>query len=113
MEALEKAVRSIEQQGLVWGKSKLVAVGYGIKKLQINIVIEDELVSVDELQDKIASFDDYVQSSDVAAMQSEFHSLLAALTRVLTRRNFLRTISIRDGRVVSYRELWSLLLLYQ
>jgi len=73
MAALEKAVRSVEQEGLVWGSSKLVAVGYGIKKLQITLVIEDELVSLDELQEKLAEFEDYVQSSDVAAMQSEFH----------------------------------------
>jgi elongation factor 1-beta len=39
MDALEKAVRSIEQDGLVWGASKLVAIGYGIRKLQITIVI--------------------------------------------------------------------------
>jgi elongation factor 1-beta len=39
MVELEKAVRSIEQEGLVWGGSKLVAVGFGIKKLQINLVI--------------------------------------------------------------------------
>ena len=39
MVALENAVRSIEWDGLVWGASKLVAVGYGIKKLQITIVI--------------------------------------------------------------------------
>ena len=31
---------------------------------------EDELVSLDDLQEKIAEFDDYVQSSDIAAMQS-------------------------------------------
>ncbi|KAG8746925.1 Translation elongation factor 1 beta [Ceratobasidium sp. 414] len=69
MAALEKSVRSVEQEGLVWGSSKLVAIGYGIKKLQITLVIEDELVSLDELQEKIAEFEDYVQSSDVAAMQ--------------------------------------------
>jgi elongation factor 1-beta len=39
MVALENAVRSIEMDGLVWGASKLVAVGYGIKKLQVTIVI--------------------------------------------------------------------------
>ena len=81
MEALEKSVRSVEQPGLVWGSSKLVAVGYGIKKLQITLVIEDELVSLDELQDKLAEFEDYVQSSDVAAMQSEFPS--SSLTDML------------------------------
>jgi elongation factor 1-beta len=39
MVALENAVRGIEMDGLVWGASTLVAVGYGIKKLQITIVI--------------------------------------------------------------------------
>ncbi|KAJ7161046.1 elongation factor 1 beta/delta chain [Mycena filopes] len=69
MAALEKAVRSIEKEGLVWGSSKLVPIGYGIKKLQVTIVIEDELISLDELQEQIAEFEDYVQSTDVAAMQ--------------------------------------------
>ncbi|KAF8154210.1 elongation factor 1 beta/delta chain [Crassisporium funariophilum] len=69
MAALEAAVRSIEQDGLLWGASKLVAIGYGIKKLQITLVVEDEKVSTDELQEKIAEFEDYVQSTDIAAMQ--------------------------------------------
>jgi len=69
MVALEKAVRSIEMEGLLWGASTLVAIGYGIKKLQINLVIEDELVSLDDLQEKCTEFEDYVQSTDVAAMQ--------------------------------------------
>jgi len=69
MKALEAAVRSIEKDGLVWGLSKLVAVGYGVSKLQITVVIEDEKISLDDLQDEIAEFEDYVQSSDVQAMQ--------------------------------------------
>jgi len=69
MEALEKSVRSIEKDGLVWGLSKLVPIGYGIRKLQINMVVEDEKISIDELQEEIAEFEDYVQSSDVQAMQ--------------------------------------------
>jgi len=69
MKALEAAVRSIEKDGLVWGASTLVAVGFGIKKLQINLVIEDDKVSLDELQEEISEFEDYVQSSDVVAMQ--------------------------------------------
>ncbi|KAK0714229.1 hypothetical protein B0T21DRAFT_297273 [Apiosordaria backusii] len=69
MVALEEGVRAIEQDGLVWGASKLVAVGFGIKKLQINLVVEDEKVSLDDLQEKIAELEDYVQSSDVVAMQ--------------------------------------------
>lgn len=39
MAQLEAGVRSIEQDGLVWGSSKLVAIGYGIKKLQMTVVI--------------------------------------------------------------------------
>ncbi|KAF9221740.1 hypothetical protein BS17DRAFT_784592 [Gyrodon lividus] len=69
MKALEDSVRSIEMEGLVWGASKLVAVGYGIRKLQITLVVEDELVSLDDLQEKLVEFDDYIQSSDIAAMQ--------------------------------------------
>ncbi|KAH8077083.1 hypothetical protein BXZ70DRAFT_963030 [Cristinia sonorae] len=69
MAKLEEAVRSIEWEGLVWGASKLVPIGYGIKKLQITIVVEDELVSLDDLQEKVQEFEDYVQSTDIAAMQ--------------------------------------------
>ena len=49
--------------------AKLVPVGYGINKLRIIAVVEDEKVSIDELQDQIAEFEDYVQSVDVDSMQ--------------------------------------------
>ena len=39
MAKLEESVRSIEMEGLVWGASKLVPVGYGVKKLQITLVV--------------------------------------------------------------------------
>jgi elongation factor 1-beta len=44
MEELTAAVKAIEMDGLVWGGSQLVAIGYGIKKLQINCVVEDDKV---------------------------------------------------------------------
>ncbi|KAI0799640.1 EF-1 guanine nucleotide exchange domain-containing protein [Irpex lacteus] len=70
LDALEKSVRSVEQEGLVWGASKWVPIGYGIKKLQITLVVEDELVSTDELQEKLQTdFEEYIQSTDIAAMQ--------------------------------------------
>ncbi|KAF1930779.1 elongation factor 1 beta subunit [Didymella exigua CBS 183.55] len=69
MDELKANVLSIEKDGLVWGGSKLVAVGFGIKKLQINLVIEDDKVSLDELQQQIEEFEDHVQSTDVIAMQ--------------------------------------------
>lgn len=68
MVALEAAVRGIEKDGLVWGTSKLMPVGFGIKKLQINLVIEDEKISLSDLEEEIQEFEDYVQSTDVATM---------------------------------------------
>lgn len=40
---------------------------YGIHKLQISCVVEDEKVSVDSLQEQIEAIEDYVQSVDIAA----------------------------------------------
>jgi len=68
MAKLTECVKSIEMDGLTWGASKLMPVGYGINKLQIMCTVVDDLVSIDELQEKIADFEDYVQSADVAAM---------------------------------------------
>lgn len=49
--------------------SKRVPVGYGVFKLQFSVVVEDEKVSLDELQEKIEEdLADYCQSTDVAAM---------------------------------------------
>jgi elongation factor 1-beta len=68
MKALEAAVRGIEKDGLVWGASKLVPVGFGIKKLQINLVIEDDKIGLDDLQEEIQEFEDYVQSTDIVSV---------------------------------------------
>ena len=56
--------------GLVWGSSKFIPVGYGIKKLQVNLVVEDEKVSLDELETRLVEdLSDFVQSMDVVGMQ--------------------------------------------
>ncbi|XP_032549128.1 uncharacterized protein LOC116789419 isoform X1 [Chiroxiphia lanceolata] len=67
MAKLEECVRSIRMDGLLWGASKLVPVGYGIRKLQIQCVVEDEKVGTDILEEEITKFEDYVQSVDIAA----------------------------------------------
>lgn len=67
MKEMENHVRTIEMDGLLWGVSKLVPVGYGINKLQIICVIEDDKVSIDLLTEKIQDFEDFVQSVDIAA----------------------------------------------
>jgi len=66
MEELEAKVRSIELEGLEWKASKLVEICYGIKKLTINAIVVDDKVSVDDIEEKITEFDDYVQSVDIA-----------------------------------------------
>ncbi|CAO3681273.1 unnamed protein product [Umbelopsis vinacea] len=60
MEELTAAVKAIEMDGLIWGGSQLVPIGYGIKKLQINCVVEDDKVMLDDLSDKITELEDYV-----------------------------------------------------
>ena len=67
MKEMENKVRTIAMDGLVWGASKLVPVGYGIKKLQIMCIVEDDKVSVDQLTEEIQNFEDFVQSVDIAA----------------------------------------------
>ncbi|KAG8362839.1 hypothetical protein BUALT_BualtUnG0032400 [Buddleja alternifolia] len=70
MKKLEEAVRSIHAEGLLWGASKLVPVGYGIKKLQIMMTIVDDLVSVDDLIEEqltVEPINEYVQSCDIVA----------------------------------------------
>lgn len=67
MKEVERLVRTIEADGLVWGASKLVPLAYGIKKLQISCVIEDDKISTDFLEEEIVKFEDHVQSMDVAA----------------------------------------------
>ena len=69
MKELEANVLKIQMDGLVWGKGAFVPVGFGIKKFQINVVVEDDKVSIDDLQAKIEEDEDHVQSTDVAAMQ--------------------------------------------
>ncbi|XP_069847641.1 elongation factor 1-delta-like isoform X5 [Dipodomys merriami] len=67
MAQLEACVRSVQLDGLVWGGSKLVPVGYGIRKLQIQCVVEDDKVGTDLLEEEITKFEEHVQSVDIAA----------------------------------------------
>uniref|UniRef100_A0A7N1A909 Translation elongation factor EF1B beta/delta subunit guanine nucleotide exchange domain-containing protein n=1 Tax=Kalanchoe fedtschenkoi TaxID=63787 RepID=A0A7N1A909_KALFE len=70
MKKLEEAVRSVQLEGLTWGASKLVPVGYGIKKMTIMLTIVDDLVSVDSLiEDYLTAepINEHVQSCDIVA----------------------------------------------
>ncbi|SMN22533.1 similar to Saccharomyces cerevisiae YAL003W EFB1 Translation elongation factor 1 beta [Maudiozyma saulgeensis] len=69
LEEMVANVKAIEMDGLVWGAHQFIPIGFGIKKLQINCVVEDDKVSLDDLQQNIEDDEDHVQSTDIAAMQ--------------------------------------------
>lgn len=67
MKAMETEVRKITSDGLLWGAAKLVPLAFGIHKLQISCVVEDDKVSIDWLTEEIEKNEDFVQSVDIAA----------------------------------------------
>ncbi|KAM7539436.1 hypothetical protein Aperf_G00000054030 [Anoplocephala perfoliata] len=67
MAELEANVRKITADGLVWGTGKLVPLAYGIQKLQIACVVEDDKIGSDFLEENITALSDYVQSVDIAS----------------------------------------------
>ncbi|CAI4240685.1 BFH_collapsed_G0000630.mRNA.1.CDS.1 [Saccharomyces cerevisiae] len=69
LEEMVANVKAIEMEGLTWGAHQFIPIGFGIKKLQINCVVEDDKVSLDDLQQSIEEDEDHVQSTDIAAMQ--------------------------------------------
>ncbi|XP_054083647.1 probable elongation factor 1-delta isoform X2 [Zeugodacus cucurbitae] len=67
LKVMETEIRKIVSDGLLWGASKFVPVAFGIQKLSISCVVEDDKVSIDWLTEEIEKLEDYVQSVDVAA----------------------------------------------
>ena len=64
----DRIYKEITMDGLLWGADyKKVPVAFGIFKLILACVVEDEKVSVDGLQEKIEALDDMVQSVEIAA----------------------------------------------
>ncbi|CAI1795072.1 hypothetical protein SEUBUCD646_0A00720 [Saccharomyces eubayanus] len=69
LEEMVATVKAITMEGLTWGAHQFIPIGFGIKKLQINCVVEDDKVSLEDLQTNIEEDEDHVQSTDIAAMQ--------------------------------------------
>lgn len=67
MKQMEVEVRKITSDGLLFGAAKLVPLAYGIHKLQISCVVEDDKISIDWLTEEIQNIEDFVQSVDIAA----------------------------------------------
>lgn len=86
MKELEANMRTISMDGLTWGGSKLVPVGYGISKLQVTLVVEDEKVSIDDLQGQIEGDEDHVQSTDVVSFISRIRGVNAIANHDRTLR---------------------------
>ena len=68
MSALAKRVHTeIQREGLVWKEEfQLLDVAFGVKKLRVGCVVEDEKVSVEEdIIEAIQAWENDVQSVDI------------------------------------------------
>lgn len=67
LDELAKTILAITLDGLFWKTEfKKEPIAYGIHKLVIGCVVEDDKIGVDDLQAKIEELEDYVQSVDIA-----------------------------------------------
>lgn len=55
--------------------AKMVPVGYGIKKLQISSVIEDDKVSTEVLEETIQEFEDFVSLPFTLLLLQKHHKI--------------------------------------
>lgn len=70
LDGLAKKILALEIDGLVWNQEpKILEVAYGVQKLQVGCVIEDDKVLTDDIFDKITAWEDDVQSVDMVSMQ--------------------------------------------
>jgi len=66
LDELAKMILAIEMEGLAWKTEyKKEPIAYGVFKLVIGAVVEDEKVSTDLVQEKIEEMEDHVQSIDI------------------------------------------------
>ena len=66
LDELAKQILAIEMDGLQWKTEyKKEPVAYGVFKIVIGAVVEDEKVSSDDVQEKIEALEELVQSVDI------------------------------------------------
>jgi len=64
----QKIINDIQMDGLFWKTEyKLADVAFGVKKIVIGVVIEDDKVSIDDIIEEIQGWEDDVQSVDIVA----------------------------------------------
>merc|ERR1711974_386226 len=66
MAALEASIRELKIDGLEWKAGELKPIAFGLKLLRISLVIEDDKVSMDDVQEEIEKLES-VQSTDIFA----------------------------------------------
>jgi len=65
-EAMATKVRMIEKDGLVWMDThKVLPVAFGMKKLQMSMLIEDDKIETEDIFEVIESWEEDVQSTDI------------------------------------------------
>ena len=66
LDALALKIQTLKMEGLQWkSEYKLQEVAFGVKKIIIGMIVEDEIVSVDDVVDKLQAWEDDVQSVDI------------------------------------------------
>ena len=64
----KKIISNIKKDGLKWNTGyKLEEVAFGIKKLVIALLVEDDKCSVDEIIEELESWDDEIQSAEIVS----------------------------------------------
>ena len=67
LDVIAALILKMEQDGVFWKTEyKKEPIAYGINKLVIGCVIEDDKVSSDDLQEQIEALEEHVQSCDIA-----------------------------------------------
>lgn len=66
MKDIENKIRSIEVDGLLWGQEfKVVDVAFGIQKLIVQAILEDEKITTDDLEEKMNAWPETISSVDL------------------------------------------------
>ena len=71
LDELAKKIREVEVDGLVWNKEfSKKPIAFGMEKLEIGCVIEDDKVGTDDLFEKLQSkWEEEIQSIDIVQFQ--------------------------------------------
>jgi elongation factor 1-beta len=65
-DALAKKIFQIEMDGLTWMDAyEVLPLAFGMKKLQMQVIVSDEKVQTDDIWEQITAWEDDVQSVDV------------------------------------------------